>query len=129
MSLWEPPLPSVSRVGELTQFMRLAMLLRRNLGRALNIQRFVEGFRPRRPHWYLTYIASAPEHQGQGFGSRVLEPMLELTDRARLPIYLECSNRDNVGFYVRHGFNIVAEVAIPETGHTIWPMLREPREA
>lgn len=127
VSLWEPPAPGTQPLGQITQLMRLAVILRRNLGRALSIQRFTEGFRPRRPHWYLAYIASAPTHQRKGFGGKVLAPMVELTDAERLPIYLECSNRENIGFYVRHGFNIIAEVDLPD-GHRVWPMLREPRE-
>lgn len=128
VSLWEPPLSSQSGTRpfeQLAELMRLALILRRNLGRALSIQRFTAGFRPRRPHWHLSYLASAPGHQGKGYGTGVLQPMLDFTNASGQPIYLECSNRTNIGFYVRHGFNIVAEVKV-SPNHCVWPMLREP---
>ncbi len=124
VSLWEAPAATYQPLDQLTQLLRLTLILGRNLGRALSVQRFTESYRPRRAHWYLTYIASDPAHRGRGYGSRVLAPMIDYSDRTLEPIYLECSNHDNLGFYLRHGFNIVAEVDLP--GGRVWPMLRNP---
>ena len=51
--------------------------------------------------------------------------MLNRIDRGGFPAYLESSNERNLDLYVRHGFRVTGEVAIPR-GPTIWPMWREP---
>jgi predicted GNAT family N-acyltransferase len=42
--------------------------------------------------------------QRTGIGGRLLEPVLEIADRARVDCYLETADRANVDFYERHGF-------------------------
>jgi GNAT superfamily N-acetyltransferase len=42
----------------------------------------------------------------QGIGGRLLEPLLELADRARVDCYLDTADRANVDFYKRHGFAV-----------------------
>jgi ribosomal protein S18 acetylase RimI-like enzyme len=63
-------------------------------------------------HWYLETMGVAPSAQRLGIGSRLLAPALELADRDRVDCYLETSDRDNVEFYERHGFEVV-EDALP----------------
>ena len=99
-------------------------MFRGNLARAIQIQASVDRFRPARPYWYLTYIATDPRYQGTGIGGELLAPMLDLADRQRLPVFLECSNARNIPFYRAHGFEPVVTVQLPE-GPAIWPMLRE----
>jgi ribosomal protein S18 acetylase RimI-like enzyme len=58
-------------------------------------------------HWYLETMGVAPSAQRLGLGGRLLAPVLELADRARADCYLETSDRANVRFYERHGFEVV----------------------
>lgn len=60
--------------------------------------------RPAEPHWYLSILATEPERQGQGLGSRLLSVMVDRSDRTGVPIYLESSNPRNHALYHRHGF-------------------------
>lgn len=127
ISLWEGPRDRRQPApANLLQLFKLGLILRRHLARALSIQRHTERYRPRRRHWYLTYIASDPAVRRHGLAGKVMTPVLDHASDMRLPVYLECSSRDNVGFYLRHGFNLVAEVPLQDGG-TVWPMLREPR--
>lgn len=82
---------------------------------------------PVEPHCYLVTLSAHPEHQRQGFGSRLVTPILERADRGQLPCYLETSDPANVDFYERFGFHIVnpALAAIPG-GPAHITMRREP---
>ncbi len=127
VSVWEPPAVATSSpLKALFELFQLGWILRGNLGRALSIQRRMQGYRPQRPHWYLAYIATDPDTRRRGLGSIVMRPMLEHADQAQLPIYLECSNISNIPFYTSHGFTLIAEVSIT-TSHAYWPMIREPQ--
>lgn len=79
------------------------------------------------PHWYLWLIGVEPDSQGQGIGSRLLEPVLAQADREGLPCYLETQTQENVDFYQKRGFEVVSDGVVP--GHDIraWAMLRKAR--
>lgn len=59
---------------------------------------------PKDPHLYLFSIGTRKAARGTGLGKRMIAPMLDAADRARLPCYLENSNPANTGFYMSHGF-------------------------
>lgn len=80
-----------------------------------------------RPHWYLWLLGVAPEAQGQGLGSRLIQPVLARADAAGLPCYLETETESNVHFYERRGFAVVHSGEVPGQGVRLWTMLREPR--
>ena len=61
---------------------------------------------PAYPHWYLETMGVDPAVQHKGIGGRLLEPVLEIADRARVDCYLETADRANVDFYKRHGFDV-----------------------
>jgi len=68
--------------------------------------------RPTSPHWYLQALGTRPDHQGHGWGARVLTPILDRCDRSGLPAYLESSNPRNHAFYHRLGFVDLGEIAV-----------------
>jgi GNAT superfamily N-acetyltransferase len=77
------------------------------------------------PHFYLAVIGTEPTRQGEGLGSALLQPVLEICDRDGLPAYLESSKERNVDFYTRFGFRVKQEVQLPN-GPPMWPMWRDP---
>ncbi|HET7345792.1 MAG TPA: GNAT family N-acetyltransferase [Acidobacteriaceae bacterium] len=84
---------------------------------------------PEQPCWYLAALGVAPEHQGAGAGSALMDTVLEEIDRRGEPAYLETSVERNVRFYQRLGFEI-REPAIriaPPPGPTHWTMWRVPQ--
>jgi ribosomal protein S18 acetylase RimI-like enzyme len=68
---------------------------------------------PADPHWYLPWLAVVPDRQGGGLGGRLLAHCLAIVDASGLPAFLETPNPRNVGFYERHGFEVVAVTESP----------------
>ena len=75
------------------------------------------------PHLYLYNIAVDPKHQGKGWTSVLLNPMLSKADEKRLPCYLESPER-NVPLYEHFGFEILEHVSRPDSDNDIWLMMR-----
>jgi ribosomal protein S18 acetylase RimI-like enzyme len=100
----------------------------RNTFRAVRVQLQIESKHPKEPvHWYLGYLGTRGDSQGQGIGSAMLREVLEPADAAGVPAYLESSNERNLTLYRRHGFEVVEEVRALGTGPTIWRMWRDGR--
>ena len=99
-----------------------------NTFRAVRTQLQVESKHPKDPaHWYLGYLGTRSDSQGQGIGSAMLREVLEPADAAGVPAYLESSNERNLTLYRRHGFEVVEEIRALGRGPTIWRMWRDAR--
>ncbi len=84
---------------------------------------------PTEPHLYLDLMATAPEAQGKGIGSRVMRKMTQYLDENGIAAYTFSSNPQNVSFYKRHGFVIMEQpmTGLPEDATTLTSLWREPR--
>lgn len=78
------------------------------------------------PHLYLYNLAVDPDHQGKGWASVLLKPMLAKADKNKLPCYLETGNR-NVSMYEHFGFEVVEHVPVPELDEDMWILMRYPK--
>ena len=76
-------------------------------------------------HWYLRCIGVDPKFQGQGFGSRLITPMLARIDKEQLPCYLDTNTEENIALYEHFGFNVVKHFQIPSSDVINWSMVRE----
>lgn len=81
---------------------------------------------PHESHHYLFLLATSAEWQGCGFGSALMRPVLDMCDRDAMPAYLEATTERNKALYLRHGFEVVGEIKLPN-GPSMWPMWRSPR--
>lgn len=81
---------------------------------------------PAAPHFYLSNVGVAPESQGRGLGAVLLERVLRTCDAEGIVAYLESSNPRNVSLYERSGFDVTAEINLPE-GPIMRPMVRQPQ--
>jgi len=71
---------------------------------------------------YLAVIGIAPEAQGRGIGSRLIETGLARVDG---PCYLETDTEGGMRLYERHGFEVIERAAqLLPGGPTHWRMLR-----
>ncbi|MFJ8149677.1 GNAT family N-acetyltransferase [Streptomyces sp. NPDC096048] len=89
-------------------------------------ERALAPHRPSGPVWFLATVGVDPRAQRAGLGTAVLRPGLEAAERAGFPVFLETSEAGNVRFYERLGFEVTAEVSLPDDGPLTWCMLREP---
>jgi GNAT superfamily N-acetyltransferase len=101
----------------------------RHLLRALRTQQQIERLHTRQspPHWYLGYLATRRDRQGEGLGTRMLREVLTGADTDGVPAYLESSNERNLPLYERHGFRVIGELQALGHGPTIWRMWRPPQ--
>ncbi|HEY4334115.1 MAG TPA: GNAT family N-acetyltransferase, partial [Ilumatobacteraceae bacterium] len=98
-AIWAPPgewkLPTSQIVKNSPALIRVfGHRLIANLG----ILNLLEKNHPTDPHYYLEFIGTDPAHQGKGFGSALVQPMIDRCDVEGLPAYLESSKESNVAF-------------------------------
>lgn len=127
-AMWDPPgrAPEQARelIGLLPAVVR-AFRGRIRVARALSEE--MKAHHPEEPHWYLGMIGSDPRVRGGGYGAALMRSRLARCDAEAAPAYLESSNPDNIPYYLRFGFEVTGEIAMPGGGPSLWPMWRQPR--
>lgn len=76
------------------------------------------------PHWYLMLLAVSPRYQRQGVGHQLMQPVLEECDRTYQPCYVETFTEAAVGFYQRHGFEILKTGPFADQAPPFWTLRR-----
>ena len=89
-------------------------------------ERFEANHPRREPHWYLSLLATHPDHRGRGLGVALAQDQLDVADATHVPAYLESTNDVNIGRYERLGFERHGAFAVPD-GPTITTMWRPAR--
>jgi ribosomal protein S18 acetylase RimI-like enzyme len=127
-ALWLPPGRWEVPVGLQLRLMPSVLASARlETPRLMRYLTLVESKHPHEPHWYLAVLGVDPSRQGRGFGSHLMQPVLERCDSDEIPAYLETDTERNVTLYQRHGFEVTEEFNLPGGGPPIWLMWREPR--
>lgn len=132
VSAWLPPGKAPFGVWQLMNSVPFSTLLRFGRQGAKRMQafgRYTDNLHRKLvpyPHWYLQMLGVDPEYQGQGYSRRLVSPILERTDREKLPCYLETNNRKNVSIYQQFGFKLIAEDIAPGTDLYNFAMLKKP---
>lgn len=128
-AVWIPP-----GVDELTpeQERRAAAQIREMLGagagRVLDTFERFDTAHPRgEPHYYLSLLATHPDHRGQGLGMGLLAENLRLVDERGAVAYLESTNPANEPRYERLGFRPTGSFELGEEGPPVTQMRRGPR--
>jgi GNAT superfamily N-acetyltransferase len=98
-----------------------------HLVRSVRAVTLIEGHHPARSHFYLSVLGTDPARQGEGLGSALLRPVLDLCDGDRVGAYLETGTERNVAFYARNGFRVTERLVLPGGGPPLWLMWRDPR--
>jgi ribosomal protein S18 acetylase RimI-like enzyme len=89
------------------------------LRRALQADRLLTGIP--RDSWYLNQIAVDEAHRGQGIARQLLDDTIGRTRAAGLPqvmLHVAMANTGARAFYVRAGFNVLAEIRDLEVERT-----------
>jgi GNAT superfamily N-acetyltransferase len=129
-SLWIPPGKPEMKPEDEEPF---GALLEEQLGadaaRVLDAFERFEAAHPqdRGPHYYLSLLATHPDHRGRGEGMGLLADNLARIDAEGAPAYLESSNPANDHRYERLGFHRCGEFELGEGGPTVTQMWRAPK--
>lgn len=78
------------------------------------------------PFWYLALLGVEPAAQRSGVASALIAPVLARADAAGQPCYLETEREANIGYYARHGFEVLRSGQNPLDGPPFWTMMRRP---
>ncbi len=79
------------------------------------------------PHYYLSLLATHPEHRGHGIGMALLAANLAVIDRTGMPAYLESTNPANDRRYASVGFERHGSFVVPYEDRVVTTMWRPPR--
>ena len=94
--------------------------------RLFEVLGLMEAKHPVEPLYYLFLLGTRPGWQGRGLGSSLMAPVLEACDRDGAPAFLEATSERNKQLYLRYGFEVTDEIALPDEP-TMWCMWRSPR--
>ncbi len=76
-------------------------------------------------HQYIILLGVNPDWQGQGYGKKLMRPVLELAQEKGQSCYLETHGEKNVAFYNKLGFKVVSEDLMPGTDIVQYAMVKE----
>jgi GNAT superfamily N-acetyltransferase len=127
-ALWDPPRDGGPSLAELAAFVfRVLPVFGLRSLRIAQGMAPMTALHPDEPHWYLAVLGTDPAEQRSGVGTALLRPVLARCDRDGIAAYLEASRIENVPYYERFGFEVVAPLAMPSQGPVIYRMKRAPR--
>lgn len=126
-AMWDPPGRATLPREQIAMLPAVVRAFRGRLGVARALSEEMKAHHPEEPHWYLAMIGSDPQVRGGGFGAALMRSRLDRCDAEGAPAYLESSNPDNIPYYLRFGFDVVGEIAMPGGGPPLVPMWRTPR--
>ena len=104
VAMWMPP--GIEPGIDATLAVFEATIGDERLGDLMGVFGQMDDAHPSYPLWYLPWLGVDSAVQGQGLGSALIRPCLEIVDSHHLPAYLDSTNPQNVSFYERHGFEI-----------------------
>jgi len=127
VAIWVPP--GVAEMDDEDEAATERMLAEVLPGRESQLleayERFEESHPREEPHWYLSLLATHPDHRGHGLGVALVAEHLATVDAAHVPAYLESTNDANLARYERLGFQRHGSFALPD-GPTVTTMWRRP---
>jgi ribosomal protein S18 acetylase RimI-like enzyme len=110
-ALWYPP--GTSNVGYAKQLSLIPKMTQvvswRGLLSLVSVMDKLERCHPKE-RYYLQFIGVVPEQQGNGTGTALMKPILDICDREKCWAYLENSKETNLSFYGRFGFVVTRKI-------------------
>jgi GNAT superfamily N-acetyltransferase len=127
VALWIPPDGAARFLEiELETRQELAALTEDGGVRYRGFWDWIEDHLPNEPHWFLDHLAVSPERRGEGVGAALVELGVGFARRDGVPAFLETARPENVGYYERLGFGVVADEHAPGGGPRLWFMRSDP---
>lgn len=77
------------------------------IAKALKREEYINSFHPVDEEFiYIWFIAVDKAVQGKGVGAKMINEIIDKSNKNNLPIYLETSSESNLQFYLKHGFEV-----------------------
>jgi len=92
-----------------------------NIGKALKRESAIKKLQPGEATVYLWFIGVSPESQHHGVGSKLMQEIIQMANDQNLPVLLETSVPENIGWYSRFGFKTYAEL---DLGYSLYFLRR-----
>ncbi|MGL4631940.1 MAG: GNAT family N-acetyltransferase [Leadbetterella sp.] len=67
--------------------------------------------------YYLWILGTSPSVQGLGYGSALMKPWIEKSQKEQIQIYLETSTESNLSFYQKKGFTKYEQIILEGTNN------------
>jgi GNAT superfamily N-acetyltransferase len=133
LALWVPPGKwPYSPMLQIRQLFGSIAAFAPNLGslnRGRPIMHAVVEAHPKRPQWYLQLLMVDPPFQRHGIGGMLQTPTLDVCDREGIFAWVETQKEENLAYYQRFGFEVVAEHRPVAQAPAMWSMGREAKPA
>jgi len=130
VALWVPPGKwPYSPMLQLRQLFSSVAAFAPNLGslnRARPIMHAVVQAHPKRTQWYLQLLMVDPPFQRHGIGGMLQAPTLATCDTEGIFAWVETQKEENLPYYRRFGFEVVAEHRPVPDAPAMWSLGREP---
>ncbi len=81
----------------------------KNVMKALSREALIKKIQPKIAMTYLWFIGVGLEDQSKGFGSELLQSIIQDSNQKNRPIYLETSTVRNLPWYSKFGFEVYSE--------------------
>jgi len=78
---------------------------------------------------YLHIIGVTSEHQGEGYGGKLVKEFITMIDTINIPIYLETETEHNITFYEKYGFKTLEQINLPVINKPMWAMIRDSKKS
>ena len=76
---------------------------------------------------YLLIFGVVTELHGKGYGRKLLDAVIEESEREGLPLLVGAGSEDNVNMYEYFGFRVLEKINLNVVDLPEWEMVREPR--
>jgi len=81
-----------------------------NIIKALKREASIKKLQPGGAIIYLWFVGVSPESQHKGIGSKLMQEIVQMADDEKMPVLLETSVPENIGWYSKFGFKTYAEL-------------------
>ena len=72
-------------------------------------------------HLYVQVFATSPEHQGKGYGSKLMQFLVDSADHMKVDAYLETCGSKNETYYSKFGYTVSKRYPIEFNGRRYLP--------
>jgi GNAT superfamily N-acetyltransferase len=116
------------RSGWMGSAMRIGLNAAKKMGAAYKpVTEFRREYMAGHTFRYLLVFGVATELQGKGFGRKLIDAVIEKSDRDGLQLYVGAGSEENLKMYEHFGFRVLKKIILPIIDLPEWEMVREPK--